>query len=332
MTDLTMTWLGLSLKTPLVVAASPLSDDADAIAFAVQAGAGAVVMRSLFEEQITAEQMAAHHFVDAHTDAHAEAQGFLPETDAFSLDARPYLDQLARLRQRVDVPLIASLNGATPGGWMDYAKKLQAGGADAIELNLYDLATSAAESSSAVEARQLDVVRGVVGAVTIPVSVKLSPFYASVPAFAKRLEEVGARGVVVFNRFYQPDVDLETLHVDRKIVLSSSAELPLRLQALAVLASTSKLSLACTGGVHSGLDAAKAILSGAHAVELASVLLRNGPGYLGVIRAELAAWLTEKGYSSAAQARGVLRIGSAPAAHAWQRLNYARLLDSWQSR
>jgi len=332
MTDLTMTWLGLSLKSPLVVAASPLSDDADAIAFAVQAGAGAVVMRSLFEEQITAEQMAAHHLVDAHTDAHAEAQGFLPETDAFSLDARPYLDQLARLRQRVDVPLIASLNGATPGGWTDYAKKLQAGGADAIELNLYDLATSAEESGTAVEARQLDVVRGVVRAVTIPVSVKLSPFYASVPAFAKRLEEVGARGVVVFNRFYQPDVDLETLHVDRKIVLSSSAELPLRLQALAVLASTSKLSLACTGGVHSGLDAAKAILSGAHAVELASVLLRNGPGYLGVIRAELAAWLTEKGYSSAAQARGVLRIGSAPAAHAWQRLNYARLLDSWQSR
>jgi dihydroorotate dehydrogenase (fumarate) len=297
MVDLTTRWLGLPLASPLVVAACPLSSDASAIAAAVAAGAGAVVMYSLFEEQLIDEQMSAHRFLDARTDLDAEATTFLPDVDVFSLGSEPYVAQLRRLRERVDVPIIASLNGTTPGGWTEHARALEAGGASAIELNLYEVVTSPAESGEAVEARQLEVVRAVTASVTIPVAVKLTPFYASIPSFVRRLEHAGARGVTLFNRFYQPDIDLDALDVDRKLVLSTSRELPLRLHALAILAPESPLSLGCTGGAHSGHDAAKAIVCGAHVVQLASVLLERGPAYTGVIREQLERWLTDKGYA-----------------------------------
>ena len=330
MADLTTSWLGLTLRSPIVVAASPLSRDPEAIAAAVASGAGAVVMHSLFEEQLAHEQMAAHRFLDARTDLDAEARSFLPASEVFAIDAEPYLAELDRLRRRVDVPILASLNGTTPGGWTRYAKRLQDAGADALELNLYEVATSPDETGAAVEERQLDVVRSVVGCVRLPVNVKLSPFYASVPSFVRRLEQAGARGVVVFNRFYQPDIALEELDVDRRLVLSTPAELPLRLHALALLSPTVTLSLSCAGGVHSGLDAAKAILSGAHAVQLASALLLHGPGHVAVVVAALIRWLDEKGYRSSAEARGVLDLRSAPDPHAWERINYARMLDGWR--
>jgi dihydroorotate dehydrogenase (fumarate) len=330
MADLSTSWLGLSLQSPLIVAASPLSKDPDAIAAAVEAGAGAVVMRSLFEEQLVHDQMAVHRFVDARLDMDAEARSVLPPAAASSIDVEPYLRELARLKERVDVPVLASLNGTTPGGWTSYARRLEEAGADAIELNLYEVATSPVESGAAVEARQLDVVRAVTKVVGVPVTVKLSPFYASIPAFARSVEAAGARGLAVFNRFYQPDIALDTLDVDRRLVTSTSAELPLRLHALARLSPITGLSLSCTGGVHRGLDAAKAILSGAHVVQLASVLLERGPAYLGALRAELVAWLDEKGYRSSAEARGVLDLRRAPDPHAWERLNYARMLDGWR--
>ena len=298
MVDLNTTWLGLPLRSPFVVAACPLSRDPNAIARAVASGASAVVMHSLFEEQLVHEQMAAHRFIDARIDMDAEAQGILPRSDAFSLDAEPYLAELRRLKRRVDVPIIASLNGTTPGGWTSYAKRLESAGADALELNLYEVATSPEESGAAVEQRQLEVVRSVARAVTLPVSVKLTPFYASVPAFVRSVERAGARGVVVFNRFQQPDIALDTLDVDRRLAPSTSADLPLRLHALARLSPITTLSLACTGGVHSGLDAAKAILSGAHVVQLASALLERGPGHVAALRDELAGWLDAKGYKS----------------------------------
>ena len=332
MVDLRTAWLGLELKSPIVVAASPLSDDPEAIAEAVAAGAGAVVMRSLFEEQLAVEQMAAHHFIDAYAESQAEASTFLPDVDVFSLGAEPYVRRLERLRKRVDVPVLASLNGVSPGGWTEFASKLEDAGATAIELNLYDVVTSPDETSADVEARQLGVVAAVASAVDIAVSVKLSPFYASLPAFVRRLEQVGARGVVVYNRFYQPDVDLDALDVDRRLAFSTPSELPLRLHALAVLAPFTTLSLGCTGGVHSGRDAVKAILCGAHVVQLASVILAKGPSYVRVILAELVGWLEEKGYVSSAQARGVLRLDSAPDPHAWERLNYMRVLDGWRPR
>jgi dihydroorotate dehydrogenase (fumarate) len=330
--DLTTRWLGLTLNSPLIVAASPLSQDVEAIAAAVSAGAGAVVMYSLFEEQLVAEQLAAHRFLDARTDLDAEAATFLPDVDVFSLGAEPYLAQLSRLRTRVDVPIIASLNGTTPGGWTAYAQELEAGGASAIELNLYEVVTSPAESGEVVEDRQLAVVHAVVSAVRVPVTVKLTPFYTSVPAFVRRLEGAGARGVTLFNRFYQPDIDLDALDVDKKLVLSTSRELPLRLHALAIVSPATALSLACTGGAHSGHDVAKAIVCGADVVQLASVLLERGPAYLGVIRAQLAQWLDDKGYASSDEARGVLARDSAPDRHAWERLHYMRLLDGWRPR
>ncbi len=332
MADLTTTWLGLTLTSPLVVAASPLSQDVEAIASAVSAGAGAVVMYSLFEEQLVDEQMAAHRFIDRRTDLDAEASSFLSPVEVFSIGAEPYLAQLDRLRERVDVPILASLNGTTPGGWTDYARQLEARGASAIELNLYDVVTSGADTGAQVEDRQLAVVRAVTSAVRVPVTVKLSPFYASVPAFVRRLEEAGARGVTLFNRFYQPDVDLESLDVDRKLVYSTSRELPLRLHALAILAPAAALSLACTGGAHSGLDVAKAIVCGADVVQLASVLLERGPSQVGVIRAQLAQWLDDKKYVSSDEARGILALGSTPDRHAWERVQYMRLLHGWQPR
>lgn len=332
MVDLSTDWLGLPLTTPLVVAASPLTRDADQVAIAVSAGAGAVVMHSLFEEQLIEEQLAAHRFIDARIDHDAEARSFLPERDAFPLGAEAYLAELARLRRRIDVPIIASLNGVSPGGWTSHARELEAGGASAIELNLYDMATSPDETGAEIEERQLAVVRAVTSEVRIPVTVKLTPFYTALPAFLRRLEVAGARGAALFNRFYQPDIDLETLDVDRRLVFSTPRELPLRLHALAIASPDTRLGLAATGGVHTGHDAAKAIVCGADVVQIASALVERGPGYLAVIKDQLARWLEQHEYASCNEARGVLARTSAPDRHAWERLQYTRLLSGWKQR
>ncbi|MCC1495773.1 dihydroorotate dehydrogenase-like protein [Alcanivorax sp. 1008] len=332
MTDLTTSWLGLTLRSPLVIAASPISHDLVAAKQAVAAGAGAIVMYSLFEEQVVAEQMAAHHFLDSRIDNDAEARSFLPDSDVFALGTEPYLRQLEQLCQHLDVPVIASLNGNTPGGWTDYAKQLEARGAAAIELNLYDVVTSATRTAAEIESDQLGIVESVVNQVSVPVTVKLSPFYSALPAFAKQLKNAGARGVTLFNRFYQPDIDLEQLDVDLKLAYSTSAELPLRLHALAILHPSSALELACSGGVHSGLDAAKAILAGASVVQIASALLEHGPEQLATIHNELHQWLDDKQYRSVSEACGVMSLASAPAPQQWERLNYMKILQGWQPR
>lgn len=332
MVDLSVEWMGLQLDSPLVVGASPLCDHADTALALVAAGAGAVVLRSLFEEQLVQDQLAAHRFLDAHVDTNAEARSFLPETDVFSVASTPTLDRLHVLKDALAVPVVASLNGVTPGGWVHHARELADAGADAIELNLYDVVTDLDEGAEHVERRQLDVVSSVVDEVDLPVSVKLSPWYTSVPNFVRRLEEAGAAGVVLFNRFHQPDVDLSTLGVDARVVLSSSAELPQRLHALAVLHDRTGLSLGAVGGVHTGHDAAKAVLCGAHVVQVVSAALTGGPEAFGRIHTELVEWLEGEGYQDLGEARGATSIAHAADPHAWERLNYAQLLSSWRPR
>lgn len=332
MTDLTTRWLGLKLRSPLVVGASPLTDDLDALKACVDAGAGAVVMHSLFEEQLVEEQMAAHRFIDSRINTDAEARSFFPESEVFAMGSSSYLKRLEQLQSSLDVPVIASLNGISPGGWVQHARELEEAGASAIELNLYDLATEPSETAITLEQRQLKVVRSVVQQVSIPVSVKLSPFYSALPSFVAGVEATGARGLVLFNRFYQPAMDLDELELSRDVVLSTSAELPVRLHAMAMLFNRTGLEMAASGGVHSGDDAAKAILSGATVVQLVSALLAEGPPALARITDEMNRRLSTMGYASLDEARGALSLDNAPNAQAWERLNYARLLQGWQSR
>lgn len=331
MPDLSTRWMGLSLRSPVIAGAGPLSQDPDAARQAVAAGAGAIVMHSLFEEQLAEEQVAAHLMIDALADHDAEAGGFLP-AGAFSMDGEGYLAELAALKRAVDVPVVASLNGISAGGWTHYAGRLAAAGADALELNLYDIATDPAEDAAAVEARQIGLVAAVVRAVTIPVTVKLAPAYTALPAFAARLLEAGARGVTVFNRLFDPRVDLDALEVKRHLELSTPAELPSRLHALAILsARVPGLDLACSGGIHAGQHCAQAIACGARVVQVTSATLAHGPDRIATIRDGLAHALDAGGYRSADALRGILNLDRAPDPKAWTRLNYVRTLDGWRS-
>jgi dihydroorotate dehydrogenase (fumarate) len=330
MVELATRWLGLELASPFIVGASPLADDLDGLRALVAAGAGAVVLRSVFEEQIVAEQLAVHRFIDSRIDHDAEARSFLPDSGNFPIGAEPTVAHLQRVRDAVDVPVLASLNGVTPGGWIDIARELADGGADAIELNLYDLATDLDETSADIEDRQLQVAASVVAAIDVPVTVKLSPFYTALPNFVRRLEHAGVAGVAVFNRFYQPDVDPDTLDLDRHLHLSTSAELPLRLHALALLHGRVGLSLAVTGGVHSGRDAAKAILCGATGVQTVSALLHGGPEQLARMHHELVAWLDEMEYPGVIDACGAMALDNVADPHALERVNYTRLLEGWR--
>jgi dihydroorotate dehydrogenase (fumarate) len=330
MTELATRWLGLDLCSPLVVGASPLTDDLDALKACVDAGAGAVVMHSLFEEQLVEEQMAAHRFIDSRINMDAEARSFFPESELFEMGSDSYLQRLELLRHSLGVPVVASLNGISTGGWTRHARELEAAGAHAIELNLYDLATDPSENAASLEQRQLAVVRSVVEQVSIPVSVKLSPFYSALPAFAAGVEAAGARGLVLFNRFYQPEMDLDELELSREVVLSSSAELPLRLHAAAMLYGQTSLEMAVSGGVHRGDDSAKALLSGATVVQVVSALLADGPGAMGRIHGELSRRLSDMGYRDLEEARGALSMEKAPNSRTWERLNYARLLHGWK--
>ncbi len=330
MADLTTTWLGLELASPFIVGASPLADDLDALRDLVASGAGAVVLRSVFEEQIIAEQLAVHRFIDSRVDHDAEARSFLPDSASLPVGAEATVAHLHRVRAAVDVPVVGSLNGVTPGGWTEIARQLVDGGADAIELNLYDLATSLDETSADIEDRQLQVAASVAAAVDLPVTVKLSPFYGALPNFVRRLEHAGVAGVAVFNRFYQPDIDPDTLDLDRHLHLSTPVELPLRLHALALLHGRVGVSLAVTGGVHDARDAAKAILCGAAGVQVVSALLEGGPGHLARMHHDLAVWLDEMGYRTAADPCGAMAFDNVADPHAYERVNYTRLLEGWR--
>jgi dihydroorotate dehydrogenase (fumarate) len=327
--DLSTTYLGFRLPHPFMPGASPLVDDLDTVRRLEDAGAAAIVMHSLFEEQIAREQVAAARYLDVPSESFAEALTYLPSPDTFALGPEEYLEHIHKLKAVVAVPVIASLNGATDGGWLGYARLMESAGADALELNVYALATDLNESGEMLERRTLHMLEAVKHSLAIPVAVKLSPFYTSLSYFARRLAERGVDGLVLFNRFYQPDIDAETLEVTPTLRLSDSSELLLRLRWLAILSGRISASLAVTGGVHTALDAVKAVMAGADAVQLVSVLLRHGPEQLTHLRRDLALWLEEHEYDSFEQMKGSMNLLRCPNPAAHERANYMTILQSW---
>ncbi|RMH20055.1 MAG: dihydroorotate dehydrogenase-like protein, partial [Acidobacteria bacterium] len=310
--ELTTTYLGLELPHPFMPGASPLVDDLGGVRALEDAGAAAIVMHSLFEEQLSGEQLATHHHLEAPAESFAEALSYLPEPAAFALGPEAYLEQIRRIKEAVGVPVIASLNGTTLGGWLAYAELIAEAGADALELNVYRLAGDPRLSGAAIELETLKMVRAVRQQVAIPLAVKLAPFYTSIAHFARQLADAGADGLVLFNRFYQADVDVEALEVVRTLRLSDPSELLLRLRWLALLYGRIDASLAVSGGVHRVVDAVKAVMCGAAAVQVTSALLARGPAYLGELRRGFVAWLEEHEYASIDQLRGSMSLARCP--------------------
>jgi dihydroorotate dehydrogenase (fumarate) len=329
--DLSTTYLGLTLPHPLVVGASPLCDDLDTVRRLEDAGAAALVMHSVFEEQIVRERRRTIADLDSHIDAFAEAASFLPQPAEFKIAPDEYLEQIRRIRAAVAIPVIGSLNGVTPSGWLDYARSIQDAGAAALELNTYYIASDPSEDAASVERRTLDIVRAVKRAVTIPIAVKLSPFFSAFAHFATALETAGADGLVLFNRFLQPDIDIVELEVRPEHHLSEQSELLLRLRWLAILSGQQRrLDLAASGGVHEATDVVKAVMAGAHAVQMVSALLRHGPAHMRVVRDGLARLVEELGYRSIAEMRGCMNLAKCPNPSAFERANYVRVLHSWR--
>jgi dihydroorotate dehydrogenase (fumarate) len=327
--DLATNYLGLQLPHPFMPGASPLVDDLDNVKRLEDAGAAAIVMRSLFEEQIVREQVATFVHTETHGESFAEALCYFPSPDRFVLGPEEYLEHLARVKAAVSVPVIASLNGTTLGGWLGYAKAIEQVGADALELNVYTVGTDGDAGASAVEDRTVEMLRVVKAGCRIPVAVKLSPFYTSLAHFAHRLVVAGADGLVLFNRFYQPDIDVEQVQAVRSLVLSSHQELPLRLRWLALLSGRVSASLAVTGGVHTAVDAVKAVMAGAHAVQMVSALLKNGPTHLALVRERFLEWMEKHEYSSLRQMQGSMNLVACPDPAVYERANYMLTLQSW---
>jgi dihydroorotate dehydrogenase (fumarate) len=328
--DLTTTYLGFRLPHPFMPGASPLADDLDTVRLLEDTGAAAIVLRSLFEEQIDREQVATAAFLESPANSFAEALSYLPAPEEFALGPEEYVEQVHRIRQAVELPVIASLNGTRGGHWLDYAELIEQAGADALELNVYQLVTDPADTASTLEERILEMVDDLKKRLRIPVAVKLSAYFTALTNFVQRLAEAGADGAVLFNRFYQADIDIEELETLRTLRLSNPNELLLRLRWLAILSARFDIPLAATGGVHSAGDAVKAVMCGAHVVQLVSALLQRGPEYLGVIRQQFEQWLVEHEYESLDQMRGSMNLAHSPDPAAYERANYMQILQSWR--
>jgi dihydroorotate dehydrogenase (fumarate) len=327
--NLSTSYMGFQLAHPMVPGASPLVDDLDMVRRLEDAGAPMIVMHSLFEEQLVREELAVMSSLETPKESFAEALSYLPEPEEFRLGPDDYLEQVRRIKAAVAVPVIGSLNGTTEGGWLRHARLIEQAGADGLELNLYELATDLQETGQEVEQRGLQVVRAVKGSVKIPVAVKLSPFYSSIANFAAKLDEVGADALVLFNRFYQPDIDVEQQELLR-VNLSSPSELLLRLRWIGALAGRIRPALAATGGVETVTDVVKAVMAGAHVTQMVSALLRYGPHHLRQVRGDLERWLEEHDCESLRQIQGSMSLRRCPDPAAYQRANYIRLLQSWR--
>jgi dihydroorotate dehydrogenase (fumarate) len=328
--DLTTTYMGMTLKNPLVPSASPLSESLDYIKLLEDMDASAVVMYSLFEEQINLESHALDHYLSYGTDSNAEALHYFPDRESYKTGPDEYLDLIRKAKQAVDIPIIGSLNGVSTGGWTEYAHLIEQAGADALELNIYYLPTDLRLPGVEVERMYLDVLRHVRQQVSIPIAMKLSPYFSSTANMAKHLADAGADALVLFNRFYQPDFDLETLEVVPRLVLSNSHELRLPLRWVAILYGRIAVDFAITSGVHSHEDVLKGLMAGASVTMMASELLRNGVHRLPQILKDMVHWMETHEYESVRQMQGSMSQQHVAAPAAFERANYMKMLDSWQ--
>jgi dihydroorotate dehydrogenase (fumarate) len=327
--DLTSTYLGLTLRNPVVASPGPVTGDPDQWRRLDDAGVGAIVLPSLFEEEIESESWWVSDLLDEGRDTVAEASDYLPEFEDYSIGPDRFLDLVTRAKETVSVPVIASLNGTTRGGWVDYASRLVDAGADAIELNVYDVITDPRVTGLEVEDRVLDLVRAVRADVPVPVAVKIGPWFSALANMATKLAEAGADGLVLFNRLYQPDIDLEIPSVRPRLMLSVPGNVRQSVAWIGILSGQVPLSLAASGGVDSAEDVVKLILAGADATMTTAALLRHGPGHVETLVSGLETWLDERGYSSVAQAKGSVSFSKAAEPEAYQRANYYQTLHSW---
>jgi len=327
--DLTTAYLRLKLTNPFVPSASPLAENLEDVKRLEDAGAAAVVLHSLFEEQLKRESAELDYHLTHGTESFAEALSYFPEPSEYRLGPEEYLEHIAKAKKAVGIPVIASLNGSTLGGWTDYAKKMQQAGADALELNIYSIPTDMNVSATEVEKTYVDILKAVKKAVTVPVAVKLSPFFTNFAHVAKRLADAGADGLVLFNRFYQPDIDLETLEVRPNVLLSTPMAMRLPLRWIAILYGHVQSSLAATSGIHRASDALKMLMAGADVTMMCSALLRHGPSHITSVKRDLCAWMEEHEYESVTQLKGSLSQKNCADPSAFERAQYMRALATY---
>jgi dihydroorotate dehydrogenase (fumarate) len=328
--DLTTTYLGMKLRTPLVPSASPLSEEIDNIKRLEDAGAAAVVLYSLFEEQLALERLELHHHLTHGTESFAESLTYFPEPEEFHLGPEGYLNHIRKAKEAVNIPIIASLNGTSVGGWTEFAKQMQQAGADALELNVYYIPTETDLDGAQVEQTYIDILKAVKSAVTIPVAIKMSPYFSNMANVAKRLDEAGANALVLFNRFYQPDIDLETLEVRPHVILSTPQAMRLPLRWVAILYGRIKANLAATSGIHNAEDVLKMLMAGANVTMLCSTLLHNGIGHLRVIEQNLREWMEAHEYISVKQMQGSMSQKHCADPTAFERAQYMKALQSYK--
>ena len=331
MTDLSTTYLGLKLKNPIVASASPLSKKVERAKQLEEAGVSAIVMYSLFEEQIIHESLELDHYLTRSSDTGAEAMSYFPDSGTYSLGPDKYLDMVSSLKKTLSIPVIGSLNGVSRGGWTRYARRIQDAGADALELNLYYMATDPNLKSEDLENAQVDLVADVSSAISIPLAVKLSPYITSLSNFAHRLVSAGAKGLVLFNRFYQPDFDLDELEIVHSLDLSTSAEMRLPLRWVSILSGKTPADLAITSGVHTAADVLKGMMAGAKVTMMASALLHDGPKIVAPMLDQIQAWMKEREYESIQQMQGSMSQQAVAEPAAFERANYMKVLDSFRT-
>ena len=330
--DLSTTYLGLKLKNPLVASSSPMCGDVGNVRRMEDSGAAAIVLQSLFEEQIESESDELDRDIDRASEVGAESVSHFPELGHRVMGPETYLSHIVKCKQAVKIPVIASLNGSSPGGWLSYAKQMEQAGADALELNIYHIPVSADVTGEQVEQQYIELVKAVKAEVHIPVAVKLGPYFSSMANMARKLDATGVDGMVLFNRFYQPDYDLEALEVVPNLILSNSHELLLRLHWVAVLYGSVKADMALTGGVHCATDVVKSMMAGAKVAMMTSALLKRGISYLDTIATELLVWMGEHEYDSIKQMQGSMSRNAVPQPQAFERANYLKVLSSYAMR